>query len=300
MTYYSGVYSAIHRYLKDYIDALEPHKTNRYTYCYNNPVNKIDPLGLDADEEKASGVKAAANAEQAGDTKAQEAGKPGKTGTEQKGKTSEDTKKDQGAETKQPSSTSPVETTKPGDTKQEAPRPEPAPCPMPSPVDTRSPQQEAVGKNLEAKGGLPQRGLPQELHEALQPTGKGADIITWAAFPFLFVPATAPAAAVAFGTASYAGSGMKFVDAAANKDFGKATGALAEFGLSTIGGRVAGRLSGLESASFNWGSMRYQSEATGRFMSNAAGMTSNAIQYSAEAAVSIPFAVNEYKKPENP
>ena len=98
ITYYSGVYSIVHRYLKDYVDALEPHKTNRYTYCYNNPVNKIDPLGLQADDDKVKGVGEAAKAEQKGDTKAEEAGKSDKTGTEQKGKTSEDVKGREGVQ----------------------------------------------------------------------------------------------------------------------------------------------------------------------------------------------------------
>jgi hypothetical protein len=46
--------------------------------------------------------------------------------------------------------------------------------------------------------------------------------------------------------------------------------------------------------------MRYHSEATGRFVGSAAGRTYNAVQYSVEALVSVPLAVNEYKKPEIP
>ena len=302
IAYYSGVYSIIHRYVKEYIDALQPDKTNRYVYCYNNPINFTDPLGLDADEDKVKGVGEAAKAEQKGDTKAEEAGKSDKTGTEQKGKTSEDIKRDQGVETQQQSGKSSIETSKPEETKRETPRPEPVPCPSPAPVDTRSPQQEAVSKNLEAKGGLPQRGLAQELHETLQPTGKGSDIITWVAVPLLFAPGTTipTAAALAITTSNYAGLAAKLGDAAVTKDAGKAAWAVGEWFVGLAAGRAAVKLSGLESASFNWGSMRFHSETSGQFISGAAGKTSNAVRYSAETAVSVPLAVSEYKKPETP
>jgi len=56
--YLAGVYSAFHRILKEHVDALQPHKLNRYVYCTNNPVNIIDPLGLNMyiDGEKEDGL----------------------------------------------------------------------------------------------------------------------------------------------------------------------------------------------------------------------------------------------------
>ena len=64
ITYYSGVYSIIHRYVKEYIDALDPNQTNRYTYCHNNPINLIDPLGLSDAEDMTQAAKDAAKAQQ--------------------------------------------------------------------------------------------------------------------------------------------------------------------------------------------------------------------------------------------
>jgi hypothetical protein len=52
VSYYSGVYSIFHRFIKDYVDSLQPDKTNQYAYCYNNPVNLTDPLGLQAEKQE--------------------------------------------------------------------------------------------------------------------------------------------------------------------------------------------------------------------------------------------------------
>ena len=57
ISYFSGVYSIFHRFIKEHVDALQPDKHNRYVYCYNNPVNLIDPLGLDPDNNQAEGAK---------------------------------------------------------------------------------------------------------------------------------------------------------------------------------------------------------------------------------------------------
>ncbi len=54
ISYFGGLYSAFHRFLKEYVDALQPDKLNRYAYCYNNPVNLIDPLGLEGLDENIS------------------------------------------------------------------------------------------------------------------------------------------------------------------------------------------------------------------------------------------------------
>jgi hypothetical protein len=47
--YKSNIYSTVERAVKEYVNAFEPHRTlNRYVYCCNNPINFIDPLGLEA------------------------------------------------------------------------------------------------------------------------------------------------------------------------------------------------------------------------------------------------------------
>jgi hypothetical protein len=83
--------------VKDYVDALEPHKHNRYTYCYNNPINRTDPLGLDADKKETDLLSIDAKQETEGQKKDETAGKQ-PTGTEQKGKTSEDVKGREGVQ----------------------------------------------------------------------------------------------------------------------------------------------------------------------------------------------------------
>ena len=50
--YFDGVYSRFHRFIREYLTALHPDKHNRYVYCYNNPVNKVDPLGLEGINEE--------------------------------------------------------------------------------------------------------------------------------------------------------------------------------------------------------------------------------------------------------
>ncbi len=73
ISYFGGLYSAFHRFLKEYVDALQPDKLNRYVYCYNNPVNLIDPLGLHIIETAVYGAwqqaAAAAGASAAGKSK---------------------------------------------------------------------------------------------------------------------------------------------------------------------------------------------------------------------------------------
>jgi RHS repeat-associated protein len=44
--YLDNIYAVFHRFIREHVDSLEPNKHNRYVYCYNNPVNRIDPLGL--------------------------------------------------------------------------------------------------------------------------------------------------------------------------------------------------------------------------------------------------------------
>jgi len=88
VSYYSGVYSIFHRFIKDYVDSLQPDKTNRYVYCYNNPINLTDPLGLEPEKEKTAEVKDAATSEKKGDTKPAEAGRSSSTGTENPGESS--------------------------------------------------------------------------------------------------------------------------------------------------------------------------------------------------------------------
>jgi RHS repeat-associated protein len=47
--YKNNIYSTVERAVKEYVNAFEPHRTlNRYVYCCNNPINFIDPLGLEA------------------------------------------------------------------------------------------------------------------------------------------------------------------------------------------------------------------------------------------------------------
>jgi len=87
ISYFSGVYSSFHRFIKEYVDALQPDRHNRYTYCYNNPVNLVDPLGLVPDEEEV---------EKAGERSdwSKQAGTPASqtstTGTEQRGQKAEE------------------------------------------------------------------------------------------------------------------------------------------------------------------------------------------------------------------
>ncbi len=67
ISYFSGIYSIFHRFIKEHVDALQPDKHNRYVYCYNNPVNLIDPLGLEAGEVISDNTEAAAAEEKEGE-----------------------------------------------------------------------------------------------------------------------------------------------------------------------------------------------------------------------------------------
>ncbi len=94
ISYFSGVYSQFHRFLREHIDGLQPHKLNRYVYCYNNPVNLIDPLGLEPERtlagpendsiEETTGIKAPENA-----------GQPDQTCTENQGDSAENVGEDE-------------------------------------------------------------------------------------------------------------------------------------------------------------------------------------------------------------
>ena len=90
ISYFSGVYSAFHRFIKEYVDALQPDKQNRYVYCYNNPINLIDPLGLSADEDATAEVKVEAEQAETGQREEEKAEQPQTTGTEQGGQTAGD------------------------------------------------------------------------------------------------------------------------------------------------------------------------------------------------------------------
>ena len=90
ISYFSGVYSAFHRFIKEHIDALQSNKLNRYVYCYNNPINLIDPLGLSADEDATAEVKVEADQAETGQKEEEKAGQPQTTGTEQAGQTAGD------------------------------------------------------------------------------------------------------------------------------------------------------------------------------------------------------------------
>ncbi len=50
ISYFNGIYLTFHRFIIQHIESLQPDKHNRYVYCYNNPINRIDPLGLDDTE----------------------------------------------------------------------------------------------------------------------------------------------------------------------------------------------------------------------------------------------------------
>lgn len=45
--YKDNIYAAAHRVIEEFFNSMQPNKLNRYTYCQNNPINFIDPLGLD-------------------------------------------------------------------------------------------------------------------------------------------------------------------------------------------------------------------------------------------------------------
>jgi len=93
ISYFSGVYSFFHRFIKQHIDALQPNKHNRYVYCYNNPINLTDPLGLQVAEDETKKLGEETKKEQQGEKKAESAGKPKSTGTEQKGQTAQEVKR---------------------------------------------------------------------------------------------------------------------------------------------------------------------------------------------------------------
>ncbi len=89
ISYFSGIYSIFHRFIKEHVDALQPNKLNRYVYCYNNPVNLIDPLGLQAEEqEEVDGVQIKANEEENEEKKNETAGQ--QVGPQQPGQTAND------------------------------------------------------------------------------------------------------------------------------------------------------------------------------------------------------------------
>jgi RHS repeat-associated protein len=45
--YKNNIYAGIDRVVNQYMESFDLHRrTNRYVYCYNNPLNSIDPLGL--------------------------------------------------------------------------------------------------------------------------------------------------------------------------------------------------------------------------------------------------------------
>jgi RHS repeat-associated protein len=90
ISYFSGVYSSFHRFIKEYVDALQPDRHNRYVYCYNNPINLVDPLGLSADEEATADVQAEAQQAETGQKEGEKAGQAQGTGTEQAGQTAQD------------------------------------------------------------------------------------------------------------------------------------------------------------------------------------------------------------------
>ncbi len=45
--YKTNIYSFFDRVITESIKSLDPHNTNRYVYCRNNPINYTDPLGLE-------------------------------------------------------------------------------------------------------------------------------------------------------------------------------------------------------------------------------------------------------------
>ena len=42
--YKTNIYSFFDRAITENINSLDPHNTNRYVYCRNNPINFTDPL----------------------------------------------------------------------------------------------------------------------------------------------------------------------------------------------------------------------------------------------------------------
>jgi RHS repeat-associated protein len=225
VTYFSGCYAIFHRYIKDNVDSLQPDKTNRYVYCYNNPINLIDPLGLSDRDPNEQEIRppdpAPTPPPQTQPTPPPEQNPPSPP---QEGQTAQDVKETIGLEKKDPLQFE----------KNTMPLPEPVPKPSPEATATLTPRQGMTLKNanLTYDQVLNQNNrTAQELHETLQPTGRAADIIQWVSIPFLFVPATAPAAAVAVSASSYAGLIAKLGDAAVTKDPLKAAGALGELAL---------------------------------------------------------------------
>ncbi len=93
ISYFGGLYSAFHRYLKEYVDGLQPDKLNRYAYCYNNPVNLIDPLGLSAEEAQTGELEVEAEDEKEGEKRSEIRGPAQDTTTRQKGQNAAEVKR---------------------------------------------------------------------------------------------------------------------------------------------------------------------------------------------------------------
>ena len=53
ISYKNNIYAYVNRVIGEFFSSMNPHKNNRYVYCRNNPVNFIDPLGLDEEEDDA-------------------------------------------------------------------------------------------------------------------------------------------------------------------------------------------------------------------------------------------------------
>jgi len=50
IAYKNNLFSFVNRAIEEYFSSMQPSKLNRYVYCQNNPINMIDPLGLQEEE----------------------------------------------------------------------------------------------------------------------------------------------------------------------------------------------------------------------------------------------------------